>query len=429
MPRIDPKTVDFRPWWWHGVERHALPEADPPSRVQAVVIGAGSAGLAAAALLAERGTSVLVLDSRDPADGTSARTLGMVGAAPSLPWTLLPARFGAAAVADMVRECRAAYEHIKGVVAEAPDACDLSIGSRYLTADSARRLDAIQQTAAVLSAGGCATAMLGPLEIAQALPGGRHVGGARLEGGTLDPYKLAGQLLRRARDSGVEVASRCGALSIRRVRGGFDIETEVGGVVAETVLVTTGLAALRLPRRMAAPGGYRRTACFLATEPAPPEALAAILPEAACVEAFHAEPRQYRLSADRRRLLVGGLPGGPFSSGAGAFERLADWTRTMFPQLAQIRVAHAWTAQLDFSYAGVPRLGGRDGLNLASGAGWAEPAMAVWLGRKLALRALGDPQADSAFDERRRPKLVHRAFAPWLEPAGQAWAALAQRGR
>ena len=264
-----------------------------------------------------------------------------------------------------------------------------------------------------------------PVRLATLLPGGRYVGGVQMPGGTLDPHKLAQALLRSVREAGVEVSTRCGVLSVEQAGRTFHVETEVGSVLADSVLVTAGAGVIRLPRRLAAPPGYRRTACFLATEPVPPEVLQSILPEAQAVEAWYPSPRLFRLSADRRRLLIGGLPQGLFDSPDKAMARLARWLGEMFPALAQVRLAHAWTAELDFPLHGVPRLGGGRGLYHMSGLGWAEPAMALWFGRKLALRALGDEEGQSAFDAARRPRLLHRATRRWLQPAE---AMLATRG-
>jgi glycine/D-amino acid oxidase-like deaminating enzyme len=427
MPRIDPKTIDRRPWWWHGSERHAAPEADPPAKVDVLVVGAGIAGLGAAALLAGRGRGVLVLDGRDAGDGVSSRTLGFAGAAPTLRWDQIARRFGARATQDMIVESGAAWRALEAVVADGAIDCDFAPTGRLLVAASDRQLKDLRRTVQELERAKVELAAVPPTRLAAVLPGGRYVGGVQMPGGTLDPHKLAQALLRQAREAGAEVSTRCGALSVETEGRAFRVETEVGSVLAGSVLVTAGAGVIHLPRRLAAPPGYRRTACFLATEPAPPDLLQAILPEALAIEAWYPSPRLFRLSADRRRLLFGGLPQGLFDTPEKAQERLARWLGEMFPALAQVRLAHAWTADLDFPLHGVPRLGGGRGLYHLSGLGWAEPAMALWLGRKLALRALGDEEGKSAFDATHRPKLLHRAVRPWLQPAEAMLAGLATR--
>ena len=59
MARID-ASLQLRPWWWNGIERHALSEADPPERVDVAIVGIGFTGISAALTLARRGREVLL---------------------------------------------------------------------------------------------------------------------------------------------------------------------------------------------------------------------------------------------------------------------------------------------------------------------------------------------------------------------------------
>ena len=80
--RKAPLAEDYRetPLWWDDVSFPALPEKPLPESADAVVIGAGFTGLAAAAKLAEHGKHVVVVDSGALGEGASGRNAGMIHA-------------------------------------------------------------------------------------------------------------------------------------------------------------------------------------------------------------------------------------------------------------------------------------------------------------------------------------------------------------
>ncbi len=79
-------------------------------------------------------------------------------------------------------------------------------------------------------------------------------------GGGLDPHKLTESLFERAVKAGVNIASRCGVLGITDEGGHFDIQTELGGIRAATVVLATNAYTGRpipgLRRRQVRVGGH-----------------------------------------------------------------------------------------------------------------------------------------------------------------------------
>ena len=415
MPLIDSRTVDRRPWWWHGLGRRVRPEAYPPERADIVVVGAGLAGLAAALALRERGQDVLLLDSRDPGDGGSSRSLGMLVDDAGAPFPVLVRQFCAARAAAMAQEARQAREHLEAYIAAKGIECDYTPHGRLDVAHSAAEFDRLKAdlaTAGSTAAPGAEVVAGGDLrsELGSAAYHGavRHPGG-----GGLDPHKLHAALFAEAIDAGVVVVSRCGVLGIEPKNKGFELDTESGLVQAASVVVTTngytGAAFPGLqPRQI-----YVRSQAVV-TEPLPQEVLHQLIPRGRMVRDVRRLPRLFRLTADGRRLLFAGTPQVLSDTPLAAARRLAEWVAETFPELAQARIAHAWDGVVGISPARTPEIGQAGGLHYALGFGWSGIAMAFWLGRKLGQQVLRDPESASAFHVTAGKRRWMHYSTPWL---------------
>ena len=422
------RTLQMRPWWWHGVERHAGPEADPPAHVDVAVIGIGFTGAAAALTLAKRGRQVLLLDARDPGDGASSRNLGMASEDLGLPFSQLVQRVGPERAAAMTAEGTQALDHLERLIGDGI-ACDYRRTGRVQLAYAAQHLAEMRDDLAALQAaqGTVPARLLDRAGLKAEVASDLYSGGVLWErGGGLDPSKLMNGLFDRARQAGALIAARCGVLGLRDTGDGFHIDTEIGGVKATSVVLATnaytGTPIPPLQRRQVYVGGQA-----IATQPLGRAMVGQLIPGGRMCFDSRNRARFFRPSPDGERLLFAGSPRILLETRQDCIEMLGDWMTEIFPTLAATRITHAWQGNVGLSFDRVPHIGQLGSLYFAAGYGWSGIAMAVWLGHKLALKLLADPAAPSAFDSTRMPTLPFYQGTAWFLPPMQAWAAFKDR--
>src|SRR5918994_4393593 len=242
--------------WSEQVPSDPAPPAALPAEADAVVVGAGYCGLAAAAELARRGRSVVVVDRDDPGAGASSRNGGMV--LPELTWgpRTLEARYGDlglrlfAAVDD-------AFDLVESLVAEGID-CDYERSGQLYLAHRERAVSGLHALAEEHRSIGHAAVVVEGDALAAELGSTRLPAGLVLpRSGRLPPARFHAGLLARARRAGAAVHGRTAAVAIEpRAGGGSLVRAARGGVAAgQGLLATNGYADDIAPslRRRAVP--------------------------------------------------------------------------------------------------------------------------------------------------------------------------------
>ena len=135
-----------RPLWHEGVVPDSVPTAPsalPPPRADVVVIGAGYCGVTAAAGLARRGRSVVVVEAEGVGAGASTRNGGMV--IPELKHgpDALVRRHGDVGRA-LVRHTADAYAYLRDLVADAGIDCDWRERGGLLLAHHPRQVQGLR---------------------------------------------------------------------------------------------------------------------------------------------------------------------------------------------------------------------------------------------------------------------------------------------
>ena len=427
MARID-ASLQLRPWWWNGIERHALAEADPPERVDVAIVGIGFTGISAALTLARRGREVLLLDARDPGDGASSRNLGMAVDDLGMLFGDLVRRRKLEPAIAMAREAGEALTWLERLIEQDAIDCDYRRTGRVHLAANPAHFDLLQADLDLAAKHGVVDADLLDRAAARAevASDSFHGGVFYPRGGGLDPHKLTEGLFDRAVKAGVTIASRCGVLGITDEGGHFDIQTELGGIRAATVVLATNAYTGRpipgLRRRQVRVGGHA-----VVTEPLGHELVRQLIPRGRMAHDSRWRARFFRPTHDGQRILFAGPPRLLLESQAACAETLGDWMSEIFPQLRDVRLSHAWHGNVGLSFDRIPHIGQLGTLFYAAGYGWSGIAMALWLGHKLALKLLSDPEGASAFDSDRMPTLPFYQGTPWFLPPIMAYAAWRDR--
>ena len=99
----------------------------------------------------------------------------------------------------------------------------------------------------------------------------------------------------------------------------------------------------------------------------------------------------------------------------------------VFPALREVRITHAWTGNVAFTFDGLPHIGEQDGVAYAAGCQGSGVAMATWLGHQAALKLGGGRQHAVRAGALRFPTLPGYSGRPWFLPIVGEWMRLRDR--
>lgn len=411
-----------QPYWWEAAPRPRAPEQALPARADVVIIGSGFTGLNAALTLARAGRQVVVLDAEDPGFGASSRNAGYVGRSLKHTFGEIKDALGLEQARAVYRDLRAAFDHVLTVVGREGIACHLTQYGRFQAALSARHYEALARDSDLKRRHlGEETDMLSRTEVRREVGSDLYVGGRLIaDHRGLHPglYQLG--LLDRSIEAGTQVHGRTQATGLRRDADGFTVATPRGAIAARDVLVATnGYTDASLPwfrRRIIPFHGF-----MVATEPLSPERIARILPNRRLFHDYINNLNYMRLSPDGSRLLFGGRTGAATTDLKGKARRLHAIFSRIVPDLAAVRLGHAWSGQCAGSFDLYPHIGVADGVHYALAYCFAGLPMGSWLGHKAALRILGAADAGTSLDSLPLETRFWHRGEPWFVPLAAAY--------
>ncbi len=395
-------------------------EAPPPTRVRqplpagadAVVVGGGYCGLAAATELARAGRQVVLVDREHLGWGASSRNGGMVIPELKVGPAGLERRYGALGP-RLFRAVNDAFDQVERIIATEPIACDYERTGQLYLAHHPRLVDHLRHDAEEMTAAGQPARFVPRERLADEIGSTEYHAGLVLDRtGGLQPARFHQGLVARAEAAGAELHEHTTADALERTAAGVRVVTSRGTVDAQHVIVATNAYADGLSpalRRKTLPvGSY-----IIATEPLPPEVQAAVNPHRRMFVDTKNFLFYWRLTADGRMVFGGRRSLSPVTIPE-ARDFLHQSMVRVHPQLADSRVTHAWGGNVAITFDRMPQVGVIDGVHYATGCNGSGVALNTWMGGEVAGMVLGGPPPP--FAELRRPDIPlwrwRRAYLP-----------------
>ncbi|WP_202614795.1 FAD-binding oxidoreductase [Elioraea sp. Yellowstone] len=411
-----------KPWWWEAAEPVAGPPVALPGEAEVAIIGGGYTGLSAALTLARLGHRPVVLDMEPIGYGASSRNGGMVSGALKLATGDLAATLGPERAERLIREVAGSLGFVEETIAREGIACHYTRSGRFVAAWSRRHWEAMAARAEWLAAvTGGRVWMVPPERTREELGTDHYRGGMVVEAaGALHPALYVQGLARAAARAGAVLIDRTRVTAIARQGDTFRLATERGTIVARAVLAATngytGAATPWLARRL-----IPVASSIIATEELPAETMARLFPTRRMINDSRRVLNYFRPDPTFTRVLWGGRARfGPVTPEEAA-SVLHGFMTAVFPELRDVRISHAWTGNVAFTFDFLPHLGVHEGMHYAVGCQGSGVAMQTWLGHRAALKIAGAANSETAFDGLPFPTLPLYAGRPWFLPLVGAW--------
>jgi|YNPMSStandDraft_2_1061718.scaffolds.fasta_scaffold00294_17 glycine/D-amino acid oxidase-like deaminating enzyme len=416
------------PWWWEAAEPAPQLREPLPEEAEVAIIGGGYTGLSAALTLGRLGIRATVIEAERIGFGASSRNGGMVSGGLKLARTDLAARFGAERAERLVREAAGSFAFLEETLAREGIACHYRRTGRLVAAWTRAHYEAMASRAEWLAevTGGAVT-MLPPGRMREELGSDHYRGGMVVEmAGALHPALYVQGLAAAARRAGATLIDGTRVAGVARDGDGFRLATTRGALKARALLVATngytGPATPWVQRRLIPVGSY-----MIATEELPEDTVCRLFPNGRMVSDSKRVLNYFRPAPDGRRVLWGGRASFAPTTPEAAAPVLLRFMSEVFPELREVRLTHAWTGNVAFTFDFLPHLGVHEGMHYAVGCQGSGVAMQTWLGHRAALRISGQANAATAFDDLPFPTLPFYAGTPWFLPIVGTWYRLKDR--
>jgi gamma-glutamylputrescine oxidase len=414
---------DFKaePYWWEAARPEDSRETPLPASVDVLIVGSGFAGLSAALEAARAGGSVAVVDGGPLGGGASSRSGGMVSSGQKLVLTEALRGLPVAKTVAALEDSKATFEFLKDLVAREGLDADLQLVGRFFGAFAPQHLATLTRNAETLHAKtGVTIRILSREEQREEVGSDYFHGGFVVEDyGGVHPAKLGKALRERARNAGATLHSHARVTGTERRGQGHLARTERGDIAAHHVLFATNGytdgARPWLQRRVIPVMSYQ-----IATEPLPKALIDDIVPRRRMVTDSRKELTYLRPSPDGTRLLFGCRPRALDDAPEKLAGRLRKRMLRIFPQLADIRLTHAWGGFVGMTADRLPHIAENDGVLHAVGCNGNGVALMTYLGWHAAQLMLGRTNRKAFFADIPFPAVPLYDGTPWIVPFASA---------
>ena len=327
------------PFWTDEAPPRDRPITPLPNSADAVVVGGGYCGLAAAAELARRGRHAVLIERHELGWGASSRNGGMVIPELKAGPAGLERRYGPLGrrLHGAVNE---AFDHVERLIADEHIDCGYQRTGQLYLAHHPGVVKHLREEAAERAGVGEPVRFVGSDELGTEIGSTAFHGGLVLERtGGLQPARFHQGLVRVAGDAGAELHQHTPAERIERGSGGFRVGTSRGSVEANDVIVATNAYAdglsPRLRRKTLPVGSF-----IIATEALPEDLRNEVSPHRRMFVDTKNFLFYWRLSPDGRMIFGGRRSLSPVSI-AEARDHLYRSMVRIHPQLDGMPVTHA----------------------------------------------------------------------------------------
>ena len=367
-----------------------LPPLESDVQADVVIVGAGFTGLSTALHLAEAGSRVVLLESRQPGFGASGRNGGQVNPGLKPDPDVVERDFGADLGGRMNRLAGAAPALVFALIDRLQIDCDARRNGTLRAAITPAGARRVRQTVEQWQRRGAPVESLSGAGLAHATGTPRYREALfDRRGGDLHPLRYVRGLAHAAGRAGAALYGETPALAVERHGSQWRVTTARGAVTAERVVIATnGYSDGLWP-------GLQRSivplfGALAATAPLNAALSRDILPYRSVLYESGAITVYYRVDA-ANRLLIGGR--GPMREidSAAAIPHILDYARLLWPALQGVEFTHAWGGRLAMTRDHYPHIHEpAPGVLVCLGYNGRGVAMATAMGAQLANRIL-DP--------------------------------------
>lgn len=320
-----------------------------------VVVGAGMTGAFVCDALTAEGLSVIAIDSRHPAHGSTSASTALLQYELDAPLAELIDKLGRERAVDAYRACLAGVRAIGRAARQLKK--DVGFRRRPSLYYASRKgdVDSLRQECAARQRAGLPCEVLDRDEIRKRVDFETPLALWSNTGGEVDPWRLTHALLERCSRRDFSLYGRTTAIRIVSGKGGVEVTTNRASIVARNVVVAAGYEAEQfLPERVA----KLHSTFALVTEP-----VAAFTGwSERCLVWESSRPYLYARTTSDDRIMVGGEDV-PFRDPEhrdalvpAKCEKLFEKLRRLFPRI-EMEPAYGWAGTFGETDDGLPYVG------------------------------------------------------------------------
>jgi len=418
---------DFKPtpYWWEAYKPVTGDLTDVPRTARVAIVGGGYAGLSCAIELADAGIEACVFESAELGAGASTRSGGGVSGGVNIgkSFTGKVTTLEPDVLKNILASGYDAFSLIESLIEREKIDCYWEKTGRFVGAWTPNDYAYQERRVATLNANAGSGAFMVPKERQrEEMASDYYYGGMVVErSAKLHPALYFKGLLDAASRRKITLCARAAVKTITPAGQGWRIATSRGDIeVCDVVIATngyTGDATPELKRRLIPLASH-----IIATEELPPDLAASLIPKKRTLADTKRVLCYYRMSPDGKRMIFGGRARFTQVTPAVSAPILHRFMTDRFPQLKGIRVTHAWTGNVAFTWDALPHTGTLGGMHYALGCNGSGVAMMTYLGRQTARRIIGGANSTCGFELEEFPDFpLYNGSPNWALPAVGAY--------